>query len=191
MNLSEQLNEKTIISHLKSECKQGAMQELLDHFYKLNYLTATIKLFSSLDSQEKQLPSASGRGIAYHYSTSIEVDKMVAVLGISKTGIDYHASDGLMCHFILLILEFSVKTYILPSIITGDEVTRSPIFLKLSTFPVTAELTIKYPFNVTEYNFSEPIINPDILVFFFLFFNNFKMLVDEIIFSEILFIITK
>ena len=29
----------------------------------------------------------------------------MAVLGISKKGIDYSASDGLLCHFILLILE--------------------------------------------------------------------------------------
>jgi len=49
--------------------------------------------------------SASGRGIAYHYNISIEVDDMVAVLGISKEGIDYNASDGLSCNFILLILE--------------------------------------------------------------------------------------
>ena len=40
--------------------------------------------------------------------------------------------------------------YILPSAIIGEDVTGLPIFLKVSTFPVVAELTIKYPFNVTE-----------------------------------------
>ena len=32
---------------------------------------------------------------------------------------------------------------------TGTDVTGSPIFLKFSTFPEIAELTIKYPFEVT------------------------------------------
>ena len=47
--------------------------------------------------------------MAYHYHTSIEVQETLAVLGISKRGIDYNAVDGLMCHFILLILEPTVS----------------------------------------------------------------------------------
>jgi len=104
MKLSDKLNELTICFP-KSTCKNDIMHELLDHFYKLNYLTATEKLFSYLDDQEKKLNSASGRGVAYHYHTSIEVKETLSVLGISKSGIDYQASDGLRCHFILLILE--------------------------------------------------------------------------------------
>jgi mannitol/fructose-specific phosphotransferase system IIA component (Ntr-type) len=33
------------------------------------------------------------------------VSDVVVILGISKDGIDYGALDGLLCHFILLILE--------------------------------------------------------------------------------------
>jgi PTS system nitrogen regulatory IIA component len=58
-----------------------------------------------LDTQDKEFNSASGRGVAYHYHASIEVKETLAVLGISKGGIDYHASDRLLCNFILLILE--------------------------------------------------------------------------------------
>ena len=81
------------------------MHELLDHLLKLNYLTSTVKLFEYIDYKDKQFNSATGRGIAYHYNTSIEISETVAVLGISKDGIDYGANDGLLCHFILLIIE--------------------------------------------------------------------------------------
>ena len=46
--------------------------------------------------------------------------------------------------------EFFVKIYNFPLFIIGDDITGSPIFLKYSTFPETGELTIKYPFEVTE-----------------------------------------
>ena len=105
MKLLDKLNSQTIIPSLKSTCKNDVIHELLDYFYKLNFLTSTVKLFSYLDTQDKEFNSASGRGVAYHYHTSIEVKEMIVVLGISKGGIDYEATDKLPCHFILLILE--------------------------------------------------------------------------------------
>ena len=105
MDLLKIINNKTIIYPLKSISKADAMQELLDYFYHLDYLTSTIKLLSYLDDQEKEFNSASGRGVAYHYHTSIEINETLAVLGISKEGVDYNAADGMLCHFILLILE--------------------------------------------------------------------------------------
>ena len=105
MKISDKINTQTIVLPLQSICKYDVLQELLNHCMSLDYLTSTVELISSLDKKEKKMNSASGRGVAYHYNTSIEVDDMIAVLGISKEGIDYNASDGLSCNFILLILE--------------------------------------------------------------------------------------
>ncbi len=105
MKLSEKINKKTIIYPLGASSKEDALHELLDYFQSLDYLTATTKLFSYLSSKDKIFNSVSSRGVAYHYHTSIEVNDTLAVLGISKEGIDYNATDGLFCHFILLILE--------------------------------------------------------------------------------------
>ena len=105
MKISDKINTKTIVLPLQSICKYDVLQELLNHCMLLDYLTSTEKLISYLDEKEKKMNSASGRGVAYHYNTSVEVDDMIAVLGISKKGIDYDASDGLSCNFILLILE--------------------------------------------------------------------------------------
>ena len=68
-------------------------------------MSYSFALFEYLKDDQKAFNSASGRGIAYHYHTSVEVSDTVLVLGISKDGIDYAAADGLLCHFILLILE--------------------------------------------------------------------------------------
>ena len=105
MKLSEKLSSAMILSPLKSTSREDVLHELLDHLINLKYLTSCVKLFEYLKDDQKAFNSASGRGIAYHYHTSIEVTNTVLVLGISKDGIDYEAEDGLLCHFILLILE--------------------------------------------------------------------------------------
>ena len=101
MKISDKINTQTIMLPLQSTCKYDVLQELLNHCMSLDYLTSTVKLISYLNEKEKKMNSASGRGVAYHYNTSIEVDDMIAVLGISKEGIHYNASDGLSCNFIL------------------------------------------------------------------------------------------
>jgi len=105
MKLSNRLKNQNIIFPLKSKGRSEAIQEMLDRLLELNYLTATVKLHSFIDNKNILINSAVGRGIAYHYSTSIEIDNQLAVLGISPKGIDYDSPDGQKVHFILLILD--------------------------------------------------------------------------------------
>ena len=105
MKLSKKLNSATILFPLVSTSRENAIHELLDHFINLKYLTSCEKLFKYLKDDQQAFNSSCTRGIAYHYHTSIEVNDTVIVLGISENGIDYEAGDGLLCHFILLILE--------------------------------------------------------------------------------------
>lgn len=104
MNLRDKLKEKTIILPIKATTQTDAIQELLTHLQGINILTATSKLISYIDINEKKSPSAAGRGIAYPHSTSIEVENLVCVLGFSKDGIDFNSPDGQLCHIILLTL---------------------------------------------------------------------------------------
>ena len=104
MNLRDKLIEETIFIPMAAINKEDAIQELLNHLQSLNILSATVKLFANIKEQEKKFTSSAGRGIAYPHSTSIEVDKLTCVLGISKEGIDFNSPDGHACHLILLTL---------------------------------------------------------------------------------------
>ena len=105
LKLSDKIYAETILFPLNAISRDDVLHELLDHCIKLKYLTSSVKLFEYLKNDANAFNSASGRGIAYHYHTSIEINDTVLILGVSKDGIDYHAMDGLPCHFILLILE--------------------------------------------------------------------------------------
>ena len=105
MKLSNKINVKNIILPLYSKNKQDVIEEMLNHCIKIKTLTACTKLKHDLNHREKVFNAASGRGVAYHYNVSLEVNKTITILGISNQGIDYNASDGVLCNFILLILE--------------------------------------------------------------------------------------
>ena len=105
MKLSEKLKRQNIIFPLQSIDRSSAIQEMLDRLLELNYLTATVKLYSFIDHKDKLINSAVGRGTAYHHSTSIEIDEQLAIFGFSPNGIEYNSPDGQKVHFILLILD--------------------------------------------------------------------------------------
>ena len=105
MKLSNKLKNSNIIFPLTSIKRSDSIQEMLDRLLELNYLTATVKLHSFIDEKDKLINSAVGRGTAYHYSTSIEINEQLAVFGFSPDGIDYNSPDGQGVHFILLILD--------------------------------------------------------------------------------------
>ena len=105
MKLSNKLKQQNIIFPLQSKDRSSAIQEMLDRLLELNYLTATVKLHSFIDEKDKLINSAVGRGTAYHYSTSIEINEQLAVFGFSPCGINYNSPDGQGVHFILLILD--------------------------------------------------------------------------------------
>ena len=105
MNLIDKLNRDTIIFPLSSVDKSDAVQVLLNQLLNQKILTATTKLFTFINEHEKIMNPAIGRGIAFHYSSSVEVEELTAILGISINGIDYKSPDQQKVHFILLILD--------------------------------------------------------------------------------------
>ena len=104
MKLRDKLIKELILMPMLAISKEGSIQELLTHLQSLNKLSATIKLFSNIKEQENTFTSSAGRGIAYPHSTSVEIEKLTCVLGISKQGIDFNSPDGHDCHLILLTL---------------------------------------------------------------------------------------
>ena len=139
MKLSNKLQNKNIIYSLNSDNKSHAIQELLDRLLDLNYLTATIKLHTFIDNKEKLINSAVGRGVAYHYSTSVEINEQLAVLGISHKGINYDSPDGQKVHFILLILDTEAESNLHRKLITRFQHFINSSTLKSQAFDCKSE----------------------------------------------------
>ena len=104
MNLKDKLFQETILVPLVARNREDAIQELLTHLKSLDILSETTKLFSNIKEQESVSTSATGRGIAYPHSMSVELNELVCILGKSIDGIEFNSPDGHLCHLILLTL---------------------------------------------------------------------------------------
>jgi len=104
MKLSDIIDPNNIIVPIKSTTKEHAIQELLSHMETSGKLSSTVKLNDFINNQEKTFSSAAGKGVAFPSCGSIEVENVIAVLGVSKNGVEFNAPDGLKCHLILLTL---------------------------------------------------------------------------------------
>ena len=104
MKLRDKLIQETILVPMQATSKEGAIQELLTHLQFLDVLSATVQLSATIKEKEKVFTSSVGRGIAYPHSTSLEINELTCVLGISHKGIDFISPDGHDCHIILLTL---------------------------------------------------------------------------------------
>ena len=104
MDLIDKLKKETILVPMNASNKEAAIQELLTHLLSLDILSGTLKLFTNIKEQENIITSSAGRGVAYPHSTSMEIDELACVLGISRTGINFNSPDGHDCHIILLTL---------------------------------------------------------------------------------------
>ena len=104
MNLCDKLRETTVIFPLQAASRDETVLELLNQLQNLQILSGTIKLYSNIEEQERVNTSAVGRGLAYPHTTSMEVNELVSILGVSKPGVDFNAPDGQLCHLILLTL---------------------------------------------------------------------------------------
>ena len=103
--LSNQQNiNKNRIPNKALNNKSDIIQELLDYLVDFNYLKRSVKLFSFIDSQESENSSAIGRGVAFPHSISKELEDLVCILGISKSGVHYDNEVIHPCHIILLSL---------------------------------------------------------------------------------------
>lgn len=103
MRITDKLHKETI-TKLTGNNKSDIIQELLDYLVDFNYLKRSVKLFSFIDSKESNNSSNIGRGIAFPHSTSKEIEDLVCILGVSKSGINYDGDNVYPCHLVLLSL---------------------------------------------------------------------------------------
>jgi len=92
MKLRDKLIEETILVPMQATSKESANKELLAHPISIDILSATVQLFTNIKEQENIFTASADRGIAYPHSTSVEVNELTCVLGISKKGIDYNST---------------------------------------------------------------------------------------------------
>ncbi len=106
MKLGNLLTPDRIILEMTAGQHWPAIVELIDHLVSCSSLAPELRdeVLEALKTREEQVSTGVGHGVAIPHAFSDKLERVVAVLGRSKAGIDFEALDGKPVHFVILFL---------------------------------------------------------------------------------------
>lgn len=106
MRLTELLSPCQIHLDLKAGERWSAIVELVDLLVERGKLAAVLReeVLSSLKAREDMVSTGVGYGVAIPHAFSDKLDRVVAVFGRSRQGIDFESLDGGPVKFVILFL---------------------------------------------------------------------------------------
>lgn len=104
MKISEVLDKRAIKIGLASTSKEEALKELVDLLAKVEDIGDPKSILKALLERENLGSTGIGQGIAIPHGKTDKVSRLVAVLGISKSGVDFDALDGEPVYIFFLLV---------------------------------------------------------------------------------------
>jgi mannitol/fructose-specific phosphotransferase system IIA component (Ntr-type) len=106
MRLSELLSPSQILLDLKAEERWLSIIELVDALVAADKLAAELRdeVLAALKEREDQVSTGIGYGVAIPHAFSEKLDRVVAVFGRSRRGIDFEALDAVPVRFVILFI---------------------------------------------------------------------------------------
>lgn len=104
MILGQVFNPKTICVNLESEEKEEVFEELVEKVVALKPNLNRQNILNAILERESLMSTGIKEGIAVPHGKLDEIDEVMGVVGISKSGIDYEALDNKPVHLVFLLL---------------------------------------------------------------------------------------
>lgn len=104
MILGQVFNPKTICVNLESEEKEEVFEELVEKVVALKPNLNRQNILNTILERESLMSTGIKEGIAVPHGKLDEIDEVMGVVGISKSGIDYEALDNKPVHLVFLLL---------------------------------------------------------------------------------------
>ena len=104
MKITDFLNIKGIKLDLESTEKEGVLQELVDILAEVKDIGDKKSILRALIERENLGSTGIGQGIAIPHGKTEKVDGLVAVLGVSRKGVNFEALDGEPVYILFLLV---------------------------------------------------------------------------------------
>ena len=110
MNPKRVLSKDTIIMKLKSDSKDGVIEELIDVLADSGRIKDRKAALKAVVDREKKMSTGLQNGIAIPHGKTDTIESLVASIGISTAGIPFDSLDGLPAQIILLTVSPASRT---------------------------------------------------------------------------------
>lgn len=106
MKLAKLLSTEQILLEMKAVEHWPSIIELVDHLVTTGQLPPEQRdeMLEAFRTREEQVSTGIGLGVAIPHAFSDHLDRVIAVFGKSKAGIDFESLDHLPVHFIILFV---------------------------------------------------------------------------------------
>ena len=104
MKISEFLSKNAIKIGIEATEKESALRELVDVLADVKEIGDKSAIVKSLIDRENLGSTGIGQGIAIPHGKTDRVKELVAVLGISKKGVNFEALDGEVVYIFFLLV---------------------------------------------------------------------------------------
>jgi magnesium-transporting ATPase (P-type) len=110
MQLSDLLDTRVITVNLKARDKSGALEEMVGILQKAGRIKETKAILEALLDRESAGSTALGQGLAFPHAPIDGLKEPVALLALSKRGVDFEAGDGRPVYSFFLFLTPAEET---------------------------------------------------------------------------------
>ena len=114
MKITDILNQSVIIADLTSKTKKNVLEELVSHLAKCEGKVDEGELLKVLLEREKLGSTGINDGVAVPHGKLKNIERLLAVFGRSREGVDFGALDNKPSHlfFLLVAPESSAGTHL-------------------------------------------------------------------------------
>ena len=104
MKITDILNQELVIADLTSQTKKGVLEELVSHLAQQEQKVNQEELLRVLLEREKLGSTGINDGVAIPHGKLQNIDKLLALFGRSRKGIDFGALDGKPSYLFFLLV---------------------------------------------------------------------------------------
>ncbi|MCF7974508.1 MAG: PTS sugar transporter subunit IIA [Phycisphaerae bacterium] len=102
MKLKKVLSPETVWVDLKSDSKQGIIEEMVDRLFLAGKIENRDTILQVVLDREAKMSTGMENGVAIPHGKSDAVESLVAAVGLNKAGVDFNAMDGRPCTIFIM-----------------------------------------------------------------------------------------
>ncbi|MBS0260683.1 MAG: PTS sugar transporter subunit IIA [Planctomycetes bacterium] len=106
MKLSDFVVRESIITDLSSASKEAAIRTMVESLATSGSIKPTDQesIIAAILKREELGSTGIGKGVAVPHTKHVSVDKLVATIALSKTGVEFASLDGEKVHILFLLV---------------------------------------------------------------------------------------
>ena len=106
MKLADFIEIQALVPQLKADDRDAAIHELIDALIEAGAVDKALRddLVKLITDREKKGSTGFGKGVAVPHVKHKKIERMVATIGVSPTGVDFNALDKAAVYSVVLLL---------------------------------------------------------------------------------------